>query len=69
MPQADLLVQTDGSRFDWLGDRGPRLTLIAAIDDATGLVTAATSRDQEDAAGYLVVVRETIRRHGVPLAL
>ena len=69
MPQAGLLVQTDGSRHDWLGGNGPRLTLIAAIDDATGLVTAGTFRDQEDTAGYLEVLRATIRRHGVPVAL
>jgi len=42
---------------------------VAAIDDATGLVTAATFRDQEDAAGYLSVLRQTVRRHGVPVAL
>ena len=69
MPQAGMLLQTDGSRHDWLGDRGPRLTLIAAIDDATGIITGATFREQEDAAGYLAVLRDTIRRHGVPLAL
>lgn len=69
MPQAGLLLQTDGSRHDWLGDRGPHLTLIAAVDDATGLVTAATFRDQEDAAGYLQVLRDTVRRHGAPVAL
>jgi transposase len=69
MPQAGMLLQTDGSRHDWLGDRGPRLTLIAAIDDATGIITGATFREQEDAAGYLTVLRDTIRRHGVPLAL
>ena len=59
----------DGSRHDWLGRRGPRLTLVGAIDDATGIITGATFRDQEDAAGYLVVLRDTVRRHGVPLAL
>ena len=69
MPQAGLLLQTDGSRHDWLEERGPRLTLIAAIDDATGVVTGATFREQEDAAGYLTVLRETVRRHGVPLAV
>ena len=36
MPQAGLLVQIDGSPHDWLEDRGPRLTLVGAIDDATG---------------------------------
>lgn len=69
MPQAGLLLQADGSRHDWLGDRGPRLTLVAAIDDATGVVTGATFRDEEDAAGYLAVLRDTVRHHGVPVAL
>ena len=63
-----MLLQTDGSRHDWLEERGPRLTLVAAIDDVTGIVTGATFREQEDAAGYLAVLRDTIRRHGVPLA-
>jgi len=69
MPQAGLLLQTDGSVHDWLEDRGPRLTLLAAVDDATGLVTAATFRDAEDSAGYLEIIRDTARRHGLPLAL
>lgn len=69
MPQAGMLLQTDGSRHDWLEDRGPRLTLVAAIDDATGTITGATFREQEDAAGYLTILRDTVRRHGVPLAL
>jgi hypothetical protein len=69
MPQAGLLLQTDGSVHDWLEGRGPRLTLLAAVDDATGLVTAATFRDAEDSAGYLEIIRDTARRHGLPLAL
>jgi len=69
MPQEGLLLQTDGSRHDWLEGRGPRLTLVGAIDDATGRMTAATFRDQEDVAGYLTVLRETVRRHGIPLAI
>jgi transposase len=69
MPQAGMLLQTDGSRHDWLEDRGPRLTLVAAIDDATGIITGATFREQEDAAGYLTILRQTIRRYGVPLAV
>jgi hypothetical protein len=69
MPQAGMLLQTDGSRHDWLEGRGPRLTLVGAIDDATGRMTAATFRDQEDVAGYLAVLRETVRRHGIPLAI
>lgn len=32
-------------------------------------MTAATFRDQEDTAGYLAVLRDTVRRHGIPLAV
>lgn len=66
MPEAGLLIQVDGSRHDWLETRGPRLTLVAGVDDATGILTGATFRDEEDAAGYLTVLRDTVRRHGVP---
>jgi transposase len=69
MAQAGLLVQLDGSRHDWLESRGPRLTLVGAIDDATGILTGATFREQEDVAGYLEILRDTIRRHGVPAAV
>ena len=60
MPQEGLLLQTDGSRHDWLEDRGPWLTLVGYIDDATGRVTAATFREQEDSAGYLETLLATI---------
>jgi transposase len=69
MPREGLLLQTDGSRHDWLEDRGPRLTLVGVIDDATGRLTGATFRDQEDTAGYLAVLADTLRRHGVPGAV
>jgi len=32
------LLQVDGSRHDWLESRGPYLTLVGGIDDATDLV-------------------------------
>lgn len=69
MGAAGLLLQLDGSRHDWLEGRGPRLTLVGAIDDATGIVPAATFRDQEDAAAYLEILRATIVGHGLPGAL
>ena len=69
MPREGLLLQTDGSRHDWLGDRGPRLTLVGYIDDATGRVTGAVFREQEDSAGYLEALGDTLRRHGVPGAI
>ncbi len=63
------LLQLDGSRHPWLEDRGPELVLVGAIDDATGLVPAAVFRDQEDAAGYLEILRATIEGHGLPGAI
>ncbi|HEX7948797.1 MAG TPA: ISNCY family transposase, partial [Candidatus Limnocylindrales bacterium] len=63
------LLQLDGSRHDWLEGRGPELVLVGAIDDATGLVTAAVFRDQEDAAGYLEILRATIDAYGLPGAI
>ena len=68
-PQEGMLLQVDGSRHDWLQGRGPSLTLIGAADDATGTVPFALFRQQEDAHGYLLMLRHIIERHGVPLAL
>lgn len=69
MTQAGLLVQWDGSQHAWLEERGPRLTLLAAIDDATGVVLAAHFRAQEDAQGYLQLLQDLIRAHGIPVAI
>lgn len=69
MPQVGMLLQVDGSRHQWLGPDGPWLTLVGAIDDATGDVPYALFREQEDAQGYLLLLREVVRRRGVPLAL
>lgn len=69
MARAGLLLQVDGSRHEWLAGRGPVLTLVGGIDDATGLVTGAIFRDQEDAAGYFTLLVQTVRRHGRPMAI
>ena len=69
MPRAGMLLQTDGSRHDWLEGRGPYLTLVAGIDDATGEVTGGTFRAAEDAAGYFLMLCQTATRCGLPLAL
>jgi hypothetical protein len=61
MPQAGLLVQLDGSHHPWLEDRGPRLVLLAAIDDATGRVLGAVFRLQEDTHGYFLLLRQLFR--------
>lgn len=66
---AGSLLQLDASRHDWLEGRGPWLNLVGAIDDATGLVVGAIFRDQEDAAGYLHVLRDVVSQYGIPGAI
>jgi transposase len=69
MAREGLLLQVDGSRHDWLEGRGPWLTLVGGIDDATSRVTGATFRAAEDAAGYFTMLAQTAHRHGLPGAL
>ena len=54
-PQEGMLVQIDGSPHRWFGPDARAVTLLAAIDDATGKVLAAIFRQQEDAQGYFPV--------------
>jgi transposase len=68
-PREGMLLQMDASRHDWLEGRGPYLSLVGAIDDATGKVPWAVFREQEDAQGYFTVLRETVSRFGIPMAV
>ncbi|MDO8733260.1 MAG: ISNCY family transposase, partial [Actinomycetota bacterium] len=67
--QEGMLLQLDGSPHDWLMGRGPKLTLLLAVDDATGTIPAALFRDQEDTQGYLLLFQDIVRHHGIPLAV
>ena len=69
MPQEGMLVQVDGSQHPWLDDRGPKLTLLIAVDDATGTVAQAVFRTTEDTRGYLVLLEGLVRQWGIPLAI
>ena len=68
MPRPGMLLQVDGSHHDWLEGRGPPLVLIGAVDDATGELVHALFREQEDAQGYLLLLKELVRRCGIPIA-
>lgn len=68
MPQEGMLIQVDASHHDWLEGRGPRLVLVGGVDDATSAIVWARFREREDAAGYLLMLRESVRTHGIPLA-
>ncbi len=68
-PQEGMLMQIDGSRHDWLERRGPRMTLLVGIDDATGKLLGGIFRPQEDAQGYFLLLQQIVESHGRPLAL
>ena len=68
-PQEGMLLQIDASLHDWLEGRGPYLTLLAVIDDATGKVVGARFNESEDSRGYLSLLRDVCRKVGVPQAL
>ena len=67
--QEGVLLQVDGSRHHWFGPDQPPCTLLAAIDDATGKVVAALFREQEDAQGYFLLLKQVLRSQGIPLEL
>ena len=69
MPQEGMLLQLDGSHHFWLEDRGPWLTLLLAVDDATGTAPHALFQKQEDTRGYLSLLQGIIERRGVPMAV
>ena len=69
MPQEGMLVQVDGSHHRWLEERGPWLTLLLGVDDATGKVPYALFRKQEDTEGYFHLMTGIIQQCGIPLAI
>lgn len=62
------LLQADGSDHKWFENRAPRCTLLVAIDDATGKVTARFE-EEETTAGYFRLMKEYIETNGVPEAM
>ena len=64
-----MLLQVDGSPHAWLEERGPKLALMAAIDDACGTILHAEFRPTEDQAGYLRMFRAIATQHGLPMAV
>jgi len=62
------MLLLDGSLHYWLEDRGPQLTLLGFLDDATRKVPVAEFFLTEDAYGYFRLLRRLLRRYGVPLS-
>jgi len=69
-PQEGMLLQVDGSCHDWLEGRGPYLTLLGTVDDATNHVCAGHFQaEHEDSAGYLRLFRSQVETTGIPWAV
>lgn len=68
-PAEGMLLQTDGSPFDWLEGRGPKASLIGAIDDATGKIVFLLFRPTEDQVGYLLLLRTVALSYGLPMSI
>jgi transposase len=62
------LVLIDGSPFPWFSEAGAGYSLLGAVDDASGEILALTFRPTEDLHGYVTLLRDLIRHHGLPLA-
>lgn len=63
------LIQIDGSPHDWLEERGPYCTLLLAVDDATGRLTAARFELEETTEGYFRLMENHLQLHGKPVCL
>lgn len=64
-----MLLQIDGSYHDWLEGRGPKMSLIGAVDDARGEIVYLIFRPTEDLAGYLMMLRGIATTRGLPESL
>jgi hypothetical protein len=62
------LVQIDGSPHDWFERRGPRCTLLVAIDDATGHIGAALFAKAETTNAYFLLFEQYFKAYGLPEA-
>ena len=62
------LVQIDGSDHDWFEGRGPRCTLLAYIDDATGQLMQAWFAPAETFFAYCEATQHYLERYGKPVA-
>ncbi len=68
--QAGLMLLWDGSPHAWLEERGPRLCLIGAVDDATAdLLPGVHFVEQECAAAYLRTLKAIVAELGIPWSI
>ena len=69
MAQEGAMVLWDGSPHLWFGPEDPPCCLMAAMDDGTGKILAARFFSFEGASGYLWLLKELVKRYGIPLVI
>jgi len=67
-PALGMMLQIDASPHDWLEGRGPWLTLVGAIDDATNFRWARFV-EAETTWSYMELMERIFDSHGLPLSL
>jgi hypothetical protein len=60
-----IMIQVDGSDHDWFEGRGERCTLLTAIDDATGIITARFAKE-ESTLDLMLLFKKYIELYGRP---
>lgn len=68
MPMVGMLLQHDTSEHDWLQGRGAAPKLIASIDDANNEVPYALFVEADGTLPNMEVMKEILRRKGIPMA-
>jgi len=69
MAQEGAMVLWDGSPHLWFGPGDPPCCLMAAMDDGTGKILAARFFPFEGASGYLWLLKELVKKYGIPLVI
>jgi len=69
MPKEGMMLQFDTSDHDWLQGRGPKIKLIAGIDDATKDVPYALFALQDSVEENMATFKEIVKKKGIPLSL
>jgi len=63
-----MLVQTDGTPFDWF-NIGKKYSLHGYVDDATGKILGLYMCENECLMGYLEITRQMLKNYGSPIAI
>ena len=65
MPNRGILIQIDGTPYDWFGD-GRMYSLHMAVDDATGEILAGWFMPTECLEGYAHMLEIILKKYGIP---